>query len=650
MPRVKRSVHARKKRRKVLEQAKGYWGLKSRTTATRRSRSSTRSSTPTATARTRSGRSASSGSSASTPPPARTGCRTTSSSPAAQGRDRARPQGARRPRRRRSGRVHGGRRAGEGRARVRQGRVSVVDHLGVEPDAEARPQAPRAEAQARGARALRGRGRGSRRGGAAAGIEPIELLVAGENVEPELLAAVSTLAHPARVVGVYRTRRPAARAARDDARALARRRSRQRRHAAARRRRVRRRGRALRGLRRPARLEGAARVGRRDLPRPAARLRRRARRRASRSSRTAAPPLHELELSGPVTFVLGAEREGLPRGGRRCERRRSRRSRRAGAAESLNVAVAGAIALYERSRRELAARDDEPAHAQLRDGRRDLVVAAEAPVGDRVAGPRSCDDASHAADREDAVAVARATKNAGRPLLAGDDAARRERITAGTDLRSRRRAQRVGRAVGEAADAIRRRSIVQRSYASSSARLTDSRSRSAASAGCSRSGPSRRARSARCPARPRSPLTRLDRACRRRRRRAGDDEAAGAVSGVTCIRAAGRSRACVPCSLGLTRTACRRSRTLEPRRLHLARAPPRAGKVHWRLDRARATTATRRRRRPRRLRRRRRPRSRRRIRPSRTRAERAPSRSPTARSPMLSDVGPEPRSPYGLIQ
>jgi large subunit ribosomal protein L20 len=28
MPRVKRSVHARKKRRKVLEQAKGYWGIK----------------------------------------------------------------------------------------------------------------------------------------------------------------------------------------------------------------------------------------------------------------------------------------------------------------------------------------------------------------------------------------------------------------------------------------------------------------------------------------------------------------------------------------------------------------------------------------------------------------------------------------------
>src|SRR5437868_6128194 len=31
MPRVKRSVHARKKRRKVLAEAKGYWGLKSKT-------------------------------------------------------------------------------------------------------------------------------------------------------------------------------------------------------------------------------------------------------------------------------------------------------------------------------------------------------------------------------------------------------------------------------------------------------------------------------------------------------------------------------------------------------------------------------------------------------------------------------------------
>ena len=39
---------------------------------------------------------------------------------------------------------------------------------------------------------------------AAAGIEPVELLIAGETVEAELLAAVSTLPHPARAIGVYR--------------------------------------------------------------------------------------------------------------------------------------------------------------------------------------------------------------------------------------------------------------------------------------------------------------------------------------------------------------------------------------------------------------------------------------------------------------
>ena len=54
MPRVKRAVHAQKKRRKVLEQASGYWGARAPITRTRRSRSSTRSSTPIATGRTRS--------------------------------------------------------------------------------------------------------------------------------------------------------------------------------------------------------------------------------------------------------------------------------------------------------------------------------------------------------------------------------------------------------------------------------------------------------------------------------------------------------------------------------------------------------------------------------------------------------------------
>jgi TrmH family RNA methyltransferase len=38
----------------------------------------------------------------------------------------------------------------------------------------------------------------------AAGIEPVELLVAGENVAPELLAAVSDLPHPPRTVAVFR--------------------------------------------------------------------------------------------------------------------------------------------------------------------------------------------------------------------------------------------------------------------------------------------------------------------------------------------------------------------------------------------------------------------------------------------------------------
>src|SRR4029078_7240005 len=36
------------------------------------------------------------------------------------------------------------------------------------------------------------------------GIDPVELLVAGEDVEPSLLAEVSTLAHPPRVIAVYR--------------------------------------------------------------------------------------------------------------------------------------------------------------------------------------------------------------------------------------------------------------------------------------------------------------------------------------------------------------------------------------------------------------------------------------------------------------
>ena len=37
-----------------------------------------------------------------------------------------------------------------------------------------------------------------------AGIEPVDLFRAGEDVEPELLARISTMAHPPRVIGIYR--------------------------------------------------------------------------------------------------------------------------------------------------------------------------------------------------------------------------------------------------------------------------------------------------------------------------------------------------------------------------------------------------------------------------------------------------------------
>jgi TrmH family RNA methyltransferase len=54
-------------------------------------------------------------------------------------------------------------------------------------------------------------------------------------------------------------------------------------------------------------------------------------------------PLGELDLSGRVAFLLGAEREGLPA---EAERDVDATIPLAGA-ESLNVAAAGAIALYE---------------------------------------------------------------------------------------------------------------------------------------------------------------------------------------------------------------------------------------------------------------------------------------------------------------
>jgi TrmH family RNA methyltransferase len=60
--------------------------------------------------------------------------------------------------------------------------------------------------------------------------------------------------------------------------------------------------------------------------------------------------IHDLDLEGQTTFVLGAEREGLP------DEVLARCAARAtipleSEAESLNVAMAGTVALYELSRR-----------------------------------------------------------------------------------------------------------------------------------------------------------------------------------------------------------------------------------------------------------------------------------------------------------
>ena len=60
-------------------------------------------------------------------------------------------------------------------------------------------------------------------------------------------------------------------------------------------------------------------------------------------------PLAEVDLSGDVVFVLGAEREGLPEDVlERCDVTAT--IPLTGGAESLNVAMAGTVALYERAR------------------------------------------------------------------------------------------------------------------------------------------------------------------------------------------------------------------------------------------------------------------------------------------------------------
>jgi TrmH family RNA methyltransferase len=185
--------------------------------------------------------------------------------------------------------------------------------------------------------------------GLAEGLDPADVLVAGEDVAPELLAEVSALAHPPRVVAVFR---------RDD---------------------------LPRGIRpltlalwhvgdpgnlgtllRAADAFGAGVAlseGCADPTGPKAL-------RASMGSVFRVPlcgfeepvrkrialvpsggvPLPELQLEGEGVLVLGAEREGLPSQVlERCEERAS--IPQPGGAESLNVAIAGAIALYELARR-----------------------------------------------------------------------------------------------------------------------------------------------------------------------------------------------------------------------------------------------------------------------------------------------------------
>jgi TrmH family RNA methyltransferase len=184
----------------------------------------------------------------------------------------------------------------------------------------------------------------------AAGIEPVDLLVAGETVAAELLASVSTLPHPARAIGVYRRAdlpvgtRPLTVALwrlADPGNVGA--------------------------LLRTADAFGAAVAlsdGCADPLSPKAL-------RASAGAIFRVPlvgwdeapgrrialvahggrPLDEV-LAGvepPLTLLLGSEREGLPDD--LVTDRHKATIELAGAAESLNVAAAGAIALYELSRR-----------------------------------------------------------------------------------------------------------------------------------------------------------------------------------------------------------------------------------------------------------------------------------------------------------
>jgi RNA methyltransferase, TrmH family len=186
--------------------------------------------------------------------------------------------------------------------------------------------------------------------GLAAGLEPVDLLVAGETVLPELLASVSTLPHPARVLAVFRRSDLPAPADRPV-------------------------GLALWHVSDPANVGALVRsadafggfvalsAGCADPTGPKAL-------RGSAGGVFRVPlcgfgeapgrrialaahggrSLGEVALGPATTFVLGSEREGLPADVlAACDETAT--IELPGAAESLNVAAAGAIALYEWSRR-----------------------------------------------------------------------------------------------------------------------------------------------------------------------------------------------------------------------------------------------------------------------------------------------------------
>jgi len=189
--------------------------------------------------------------------------------------------------------------------------------------------------------------------GVAAGLEPLDVLVAGEDVSPELLASVSLLPHPSRRIAVFR---------RDDLPRLSIEAAPET-------------GLALWHVGDPGNLGTILRAadglgpafvalsaGCADPTGPKAL-------RASMGAIFRVPvgaleeapgrwvalvahggePLAELDLGGPVTFVLGAEREGLPESvAAACDARASVPLEPG--AESLNVALVAAIALWERRR------------------------------------------------------------------------------------------------------------------------------------------------------------------------------------------------------------------------------------------------------------------------------------------------------------